>query len=173
MQNLRSLLLFPFLLLLLLFSAIPDANLQAQETTTFILVRHTEKVDDGTKDPALSEEGRQRAQKLAEHLWETNITAIYSTDYKRTRNTVKKIAKQKELVIEKHDPFQSDALTTIMEKHGGGIILISGHSNTTPHLINLLIGEDKYPQLDESEYDNLYIVTVTEIGKGQVIHLNY
>ena len=171
MQNQRYLLLFPFLFLLV--SLLPNATIQAQEATTFILVRHAEKADDGTKDPALTEEGKQRALNLAEHLQQTEITAIYSTSYKRTLHTVQPIAEQKELDITSHNPFEENALQQIMDNHRGGIILISGHSNTTPHLVNLLLGEERFPQLDESQYDNLYIVTVTDIGSGQVVHLKY
>jgi len=171
MKNSR--LLFLFLISILLLSLLPYTNLLAQETTTFILVRHAEKMDDGTKDPALSEKGQARANSLAEHLRETEITAIYSTSYRRTLDTVEKIAQEKGLAITEHDPFQADALNAIMGKHRGGIVLISGHSNTTPHLANRLLGEEKFQQLDESEYENIYIITVTEIGQGQVIHLKY
>lgn len=171
MRNQRSLLLVPFLFLTI--SLMPYPSLQAQETTTFILVRHAEKADDGTKDPALIQEGEQRAANLAQHLRVTDISAIYSTSYQRTLDTVQPIANQKQLEIIRHDPFAEDALQQIMDKHRGGIILISGHSNTTPHLVNLLLGEEKFPQLDESQYDNLYIVTVTDIGSGQVVHLKY
>jgi broad specificity phosphatase PhoE len=151
----------------------PYPTLQAQETTTFILVRHAEKIDDGTKDPALTEEGEQRATNLAQHLRATEITAIYSTSYQRTLDTVQPIARQKQLEIIRHDPFEENALQQIMKQHRGGIILISGHSNTTPQLVNRLLGEEKISQLDESQYDNLYIVTVTDIGSGQVVHLKY
>ncbi len=171
MKNSRLLFLCSISLLLLFL--LPLNSLQAQETTTFILVRHAEKLDDGTKDPALSEEGQTRAARLADHLQETEITAIYSTSYNRTLDTVKKIADEKELAITEHDPLQADALHAIMAKHRGGIVLISGHSNTTPHLVNRLLGEEKFQQLDESEYDNLYIATVTEVGQGQVVHLKY
>lgn len=158
-----------FIALLLFFPSM----LQAQETTTFILVRHAEKVDDGTEDPGLSKKGKQRAQRLATHLQETNITAIYSTSYKRTENTVAQIARDKSLEIKEYAPFNPNVLDRILKEEQGGIVLISGHSDTTPFLVNQLIGKDLYEQLDESEYDNLYIVAITEKGKGQVIHLLY
>lgn len=161
------------LLLFLLFTSSPFSILQAQDLTTFILVRHVEKVDDGTKDPALSDAGKERAQRLAEHLSETKITAIYSTPYERTQNTVASIAKQKEIEIQEYDPFGDDTLSKILKQQQGGIILIAGHSNTTPHLVNLLIGKEQFSQLDESDYDNLYVVTLNELGNGKVLHLIY
>lgn len=155
------------------FLITPFTFLQAQEVTTFILVRHAEKMEDGTKDPGLNQEGLERAASLAEHLRKTEITAVYSTPYERTRSTVDQIAQENGLTIEEYNPFADDLVQQMMEQHKGGIILISGHSNTTPSLVNQLMGRDIYKQLEESEYENLYMVSLTEIGNGQVIHLTY
>ncbi|MBI2283072.1 MAG: hypothetical protein HYU71_05140 [Bacteroidetes bacterium] len=43
----------------------------------------------------------------------------------------------------------------------GKTIVVVGHSNTTPRLVNLLIGENGYPDLGERVYDLHWIVTVT------------
>lgn len=156
-----------------LFSIAPSNVLQAQELTTFILVRHAETDDDGTKDPALSIEGEERARRLIKHLSNTGITAIYSTPYKRTISTVTNIAAQKELDIQKYDPFDAETLANILKEQLGGTILIAGHSNTTPNLVNKLIGTEQFAQLDESEYEHIFIVTLTDIGKGKLVHLTY
>lgn len=163
----------PKILCLLIISILIIPEFVQAQATTFILVRHAEKVDDGTDDPALSEEGKQRVKDLTEHLKETGITAIYSTPYLRTRNTVASLAEQKGLTIKDYEPFNPNTLDQMLKKEQGGIVLISGHSNTTPFFVNALIGKDLYEQLDESDYDNIYIVTATEIGKGQVVHLLY
>jgi len=168
----KKLSLIPFLLLLIFSTSLTD-DAQAQELTTFILVRHAEKADDGTKDPALSEEGKSRAQRLAAHLNSTDLTAVYSTPYHRTRSTVEDIAESHNLQILEYEPFAGDVLDEMLENNRGGIILISGHSNTTPHLVNTLIGKDMLEQLDESDYDNLFIVTISEIGNGKVVHVHY
>ncbi|MGK7371439.1 MAG: SixA phosphatase family protein [Candidatus Halalkalibacterium sp. M3_1C_030] len=168
----RKLFLSP-LFLLFVISTFVIETAQAQELTTFILVRHAEKVDDGTKDPAISEEGKLRAQRLADHLENTSLTAIYSTPYRRTQSTVRAIAGTHNLEIQAYDPFADNMLNKMLESNRGGIILISGHSNTTPHLVNRLIGKEKLDQLEESDYDNLFIVTVTEIGKGKLVRLTY
>ena len=168
----KKLFLLP-LLLLFLCSTILVETVQAQELTTFILVRHAEKVDDGSEDPALSDEGKARAKRLAAHLKNADLTAVYSTPYRRTRNTVEASAESHNLEIQIYEPFADDLLDTMLESNRGGVILISGHSNTTPQLVNRLIGKEKLEQLDESDYDELYIVTVTEIGDGKLTHLRY
>ena len=84
------------LFLLLLAIAGLSACAQEQESTTIIFTRHAEKQDDGTKDPDLTEKGLERASKIATLLEKVPVSAIYSTDFKRTRNTVKPISEQKE-----------------------------------------------------------------------------
>lgn len=146
----------------------------AQETTTFILVRHAEKEDDDTRNPPLSEVGVQRANDLMDLLAKADIIAIYSTDYDRTQMTVAPLAEVKEMSILSYGWKDPKALITeMLEKHKGGTIVISGHSNTTPVLANILLGEEKYAQFDDSDYGNLLIVTVSEIGKGKVTHLRF
>jgi hypothetical protein len=39
-------------------------------------------------------------------------------------------------------------------------IVVVGHSNTTPALANLLIRQEKYKVLDESEYDKIWIIKI-------------
>ncbi len=41
-------------------------------------------------------------------------------------------------------------------------MLIVGHSNRIPTFINKLLGEEKYPEILEPEFGNLYIIK--EIG---------
>lgn len=167
----KSLSFYSLIVVLCLFAT--SIPVQAQESTTFILVRHAEKADDGTKNPPLNEIGKERAKALADHLKETDITAIYSTDFKRTRQTVQQIADAEGLQIKSYDPFSSTALDMMFENESGGIVLISGHSNTTPLLANQLIGEERYQQFDDSDYDNLFIVVAVEKGKGNVVKLTF
>lgn len=163
-----------FLLLFALVSlTIGYQPVAAQETTTFILVRHAEKADDGTDDPPLNETGIARAEALKNHLKETVITAIYSTDYKRTRQTVQQIADVIGLRIKTYDPFADSVMVKMLKNESAGTVLISGHSNTTPMLVNKLIGKERYKQLKDSDYDNLFIITASEIGNATVLKLTF
>jgi phosphohistidine phosphatase SixA len=146
---------------------------ESKTVTTFVLIRHAEKESDGTKDPALTAEGRQRAQDLAQLLSQANISAIYSTPFQRTRQTVQMLAKDHQLEILEYDPFEETVIQEMINRHPGGLVVISGHSNTTPQFVNQLIGEERYPQLDESDYGNIFMVTTEKIGKGTVIQLRY
>jgi len=146
------------ILILLCFAC--NSQVEAQ-TKTIFLVRHAEKADDGSRDPDLNEAGKVRAENLATILSTANVDFVYSTDYKRTRQTGIPLAKQIGKEIITYDPRDGSALDKIIEESGTSRILIVGHSNTIPGLVNQLIQEEKYDQLDEMEYDKLFIVTLS------------
>lgn len=151
-------------------------SIQAQgtnEITTFILVRHAEKGTDDPRNPSLNEVGKQRAEKLSEMLKDNAISALFSTPYKRTEQTLAPLAQAKNLKIESYDPRSNEFVNDLLKKYKGGTIVISGHSNTTPFLVNYLLGEDTFQQLDESEYGKIFMISLTEIGKGKVTVINY
>jgi 2,3-bisphosphoglycerate-dependent phosphoglycerate mutase len=160
-----------FLLSLLFFAAI---SLYAQhEITTFILVRHGEKMAD-TDDPDLKAEGYDRAKRLAQMLKNTSLNAVLSTKYKRTKNTVTPTADDKHLEIELYDKMTAVELDALISKYKGGTILIGGHSNTIPQIANLLIGKDEFKNFPDAEFGNLLIISVVERGKNaKVTWLSY
>ncbi len=120
-------------------------------------VRHAEKSKDDPRDPNLNEAGYARAEQLKYHLAEAGITKIYSTDYKRTQQTVAPLAKA--LGIET-EIYATDLLSIAedLKISTTGNILVVGHSNTTPKLINKLLGEERYAKLDESVYNKLFML---------------
>jgi hypothetical protein len=52
------------------------------------------------------------------------------------------------------------------------LILIVGHSNTSPKLVNLLLKKDQFKDLDESIYDSYWIVT-SKNGKIKAKMMKY
>lgn len=133
---------------------------QSDEVTTFILVRHAEKADDGTKNPPLTDEGFQRAENLVFMLDRQNIDAIFSTNTQRTLLTVKLLAEDKNLEIRHYNSSElSDFAEMLVAEFNGKTIVICGHSNTLPETANLLLGYDYFPDnFDESDYENLLII---------------
>jgi len=123
------------------------------------LVRHAEKLKD-VDNPSLSPEGIARAQSLNRVLTTEEINAIYSTAYNRTQETAAPTANRLGLSIKSYDPRQLEQFANTIRTGLDENLLVVGHSNTTPVLVNHLIGEDKYPQLDESQYGDLYVVSL-------------
>ncbi len=147
---------------------------QAQPVTTFILVRHAEKGDDGTKDPDLTEAGIIRAESLANLLKETKVDAIYSTAFKRTSNTVAPLSLAKNIPVQGYEAFKGDEIDKMLKQHAGGTVAIVGHSNNIPWIANYLTGKETYKDFEDSDYNNVFIVSVFKKGKiASVVWLNY
>src|SRR6266700_3327329 len=68
---------------LLLFVSVSIASAQP----VVVIVRHGEKATNGGNDPDLSSAGRARADALARILKDSGITAIFTTEFKRTQET--------------------------------------------------------------------------------------
>ena len=141
-----------------------------QEPATLIFVRHAERAEDGTRNPPLSEEGFTRAQNLYQVLKGSyDVAAIYSTGYKRTQMTAKPTADSLGLEILEYGLTDPEGLLKgIISEYSGKTVLIVGHSNTTPALINLVIGEEVLKQLEESAYGDLFVVKSNEYGQGEM-----
>ncbi len=146
----------------------------SQEATTFILIRHAEKVADGSKNPVLTSEGEARAEHLLEMFIKADLTAIYSTDFNRTRMTVEPLAKMKGVEVQNYDwKNQEELLKKLLEENEGGAIIIVGHSNTTPYLANLLVGKKVLNPFQDDDYGNLLIITTTKVGNGKMMQIRY
>jgi broad specificity phosphatase PhoE len=140
--------------------------------TTLILIRHAERGNDGSNDPPLAEEGTKRAVRLAETLKNTNITAIFSTNYKRTKSTIAPLAQAKGLEVKVYEPMKEEELKKIVNENKGGTVVICGHSNTTPWSANFLTGE-KLENFADTDYGNILIVTFWDFGKTSMTRINY
>jgi broad specificity phosphatase PhoE len=142
--------------------------------TTFILLRHAEKdMKQSTNNPDLSDEGKKRADRLASMLDKTTVTAIYSSDYKRTRQTVQPLAQRKGLPIQTYVPNKEEDIDAILARNRGGTVVVAGHSNTIPQFVNYLLGEPKYHTFEDGEYGNLLIVSLIRRGEGvKVVWIN-
>ena len=135
------------------------------------LVRHAEKTDDG-RDPELSLVGQMRSLELAKVLRDAGISRIYSTDYKRTRDTAAPIAKLLGLEVEIYDPRDLQSFARTLEQNGQRQLVV-GHSNTTPELTALLGGEAGTEIDEPGEYDRLYVVTIDGNGDASSALLRY
>lgn len=142
------------------------------DSVTFIVVRHAEKVDSST-DPDLSEAGMDRARKFAETLQYTKVDGLFSTPYKRTRQTLGILAEKQGLPISDYDPRRPNVLLDSLKSQSGKVFAIAGHSNTAPHIVNYLIGENRYKDLEDQVYDHLWIVHLFADGSTKTILLHY
>ena len=142
--------------------------------TTVILIRHAEKIiDPNNADPDLSPAGQARAQELVHMFGDAGINAIYATQYKRTQQTVKPLADKLGLLVNQvNSKNTTELVARIRSQNAGQVIFIAGHNNTVPEIVAAL-GGPTFPIIPETEFDNLYIVTVYRTGKAKVVKLKY
>ena len=145
----------------------------ADTVTTFILVRHAE--TSGTAgNPSLNLAGQVRAAELARILENVPLQAVYATNYARTTQTGQTTATAKGLAVQLYDPLEPDPFADeLVAAYHGRAVLVVGHSNTIPALLNVLTGSNDFSNIAETEYDNLYVATVFKKGLAQVVHLKY
>jgi broad specificity phosphatase PhoE len=128
--------------------------------TTIIIVRHADRA--GAAD-SLSEAGMKRAQDLAEATKTANLKAIYVSDTRRARDTALPAAALANVMPQTYPAKECAALMQrILREHAGQAVLVVGHSNTVPMLI-AAAGGPKIADLDEKEFDGLYIVSVSGV----------
>jgi len=147
----------------------------SDELTTYYFIRHAEKdrSNPEEKDPVLKEAGIKRAGKWAEIFKEVPFDLIYSSDFKRTKETAQKIAESQNLEIQLYDPAKLND-EDFQQRTNGKTVLVIGHSNTNPRFVNSILGEEKYSDIDDKESGSLFIVSVSPEGAktSQVLYIN-
>ncbi len=130
-----------------------------------IVVRHAERADgaatagtgmQGSPDPDLSEVGKARAAKLAEMLASAGVTAIYTTEYARTKATAAPLAAKLNVTSEVVPAREQASLIQKLKSLKSGAALVVGHSNTVPAIVAAMGGPAF--TIGDDEYDNLIIV---------------
>ncbi|MEN1784893.1 MAG: phosphoglycerate mutase family protein [Bacteroidota bacterium] len=165
------------LFVLVLFANCEDDKKEKAPTgppviSTFYLIRHAEKdlTDPDDMNPELDQDGYGRSIRWAELFDPVALDAIYSTDFQRTKMTADPTSVKKNIDITFYQPSSLDVAEFITENKGKQVLVV-GHSNTIPDLVNDLLGEQKYPQMDEDDYRSLFIVRMID-DKATDIHIN-
>jgi phosphohistidine phosphatase SixA len=129
----------------------------AQSQEAIFLVRHAERLDDSIDSP-LSPDGRARAADLAAMLRDARISAIFVTEFQRTRDTGKPLADQLGLPLKPISALDPAGLVKAVRALGPAArVLIVGHSDTLPGILELL-GVTEVKKIAREEYDNLFVV---------------
>ncbi len=164
-------------------TSISTAQTQSAATTV-ILVRHAEKHATPATDPSLTSEGETRARSLARILAQAGVKAVLTSQYLRTRETARPTADAAAVtaVVVPLEPDPADrrkisqqsinALVAGIHRYSGETVLVVGHSNTVP-LVIAALGGGQVPEIPETEFDNMFVLTLLDKGKAKVTHLKY
>ena len=125
----------------------------------YYFIRHAEKDSSNPEDknPDLNQQGKIRALNWLYFFREIPLDKIYSTNYKRTIQTVKQIAEEKNITISYYSPEKIDA-ENFKKQNKSLSILVVGHSNTTPALVNLIIGQNKFEKMNDSDNSSMFVI---------------
>lgn len=145
-------------------------------TTTIVLVRHAER--ERGSDPPLKPAGQLRAEALVGVADRAGISAIYTTEFLRTQQTAEPLANHLALtptlfpVGDDVPQHVQDLVGNIVANHRGKTVLVVGHSNTVPMIIEKL-GVSSPPVIAETEFDRLFVVTKKQNRGSKLIKAKY
>lgn len=153
----------------------PQAGGGNEVVTTVILVRHAEKASGA--DPALTEAGEARAEALVAALRGAlpaggRLDVALATDTKRAQATAAPAARAYGIEITTTpiaggmDAYFEDVVRRVEGMARGGGVLVVGHSNTTPELVQLLTGATGL-WMSEAEYGRLFVVRLFADGRRE------
>lgn len=150
---------------------------QSQGATTVLIVRHAEKASDAPDSP-LTEAGIQRAQALVRAAENAGVNAVYSSQFKRNRDTAQPLSEragvavaQAPVNLDSPGDYGKTLAKDILDKHAGQTVVVVGHGNTIAATVEGLTGRPA--QIDNIEYHDLFIVTVSPSGAAKLIKAQY
>jgi broad specificity phosphatase PhoE len=125
---------------------------------------------DASADSRLSPAGQSRAEALAVVLRDLQLGAVYS-ESRRTTATVDPLCLAKGLRPRSLPDETKRPVARIREEHQGQTLLVCGHSNTIPEILEQL-GVTAKITIGDDVYDRLFVVTLTPDGP-QFLTLRY
>ncbi len=142
--------------------------------TQIYFIRHADKESDGSDNPHLSEKGVQRATYWGKFFQYIRFDDIYTTDFHRNIETASLVSKDKGVKIHHYSPLSFDIIEHV-EQNRGKTMLIIGHSNTIPDLINRLVTDVQYDPMSHKNYNLIYKVQVASDGNitSNLFHLEF
>lgn len=151
--------------------------LPAHEGVTVVVVRHAEKAADDPRDPALSEAGQARARALAATFAGAGLDRAIATQFRRTRDTAAPAAEAagvavqvRPITAENAPRYAAELAAELRALPAGSTVLVVGHSNTVPAMVEALSGQAAEP-MPETEYDR-YTVVLLEGDTGARVQVH-
>ncbi|MBD2699883.1 histidine phosphatase family protein [Spirosoma sp. BT702] len=133
--------------------------LTACSTTTVFIVRHAEKVSEAdTTD--LTPAGHERAQALVDVLASKGVDSIFTTPYRRTRQTAAPLARQLGLTMVDYPARPNEAIVKRINLIRSKMVLVVGHSNTILDIAKGLGTQPSMTTIASGDFDNLLRVQI-------------
>lgn len=142
----------------------PAPELEAAPAAkTVFVIRHLQKGKG--EDPPLTAEGAANAERLADLLGDRGVAAIFATPTRRAMETAAPLSKRLGIPITPYDSKNPGALADSVAAAAGPVLVV-GHSNTVPELVDRL-GGPALPPMSEQDYGRVFVVE----ADGEVVTL--
>ena len=141
----------------------------ADAVPVIVVVRHAEKASAGGNDPELSVAGQKRAEALARILKDSQITAVFVTEFKRTQQTAAPTARAAHLSPTVLPAGDIPGLVAKLRALNGNALVV-GHGNTIPDLMKAL-GITTPVTIPEDDYTEIFLVSLAD--PPQLLRLHY
>lgn len=135
------------LLLIVMSLALAACARQTPAPPDIYVMRHLD-TPAGATDPDLTDEGQRNAARLAAWFKRDRPAIIYVSKPKRAQQTAAPLARRLGLTPITYDPADTSALIAAVSKETGTILIV-GHSNTVPDIIERLGGQRPAPLVHE------------------------
>jgi phosphohistidine phosphatase SixA len=101
------------------------------------------------------------------------VRGIYTSELARTQQTAEPLAQRLSIKPEVVAAKDIDALVAKLRAGTEeGTVLVVGHSNTIPAIVERLSGETE-PAIGEGEYNRMFVVTLIGPNQASVVVLRY
>lgn len=146
--------ILPAMFMLLLAACFPVAP-QVPVGPSYYVMRHLN-TPQGVQDPSLTAEGRQQAELLPEWFAGDPPAAIYVSNTRRAQETAVPLARSLGVTPKIYDPANTPALIQQVVAERGAVLIV-GHSNTVPDIVQQLGGTRPGP-IAHDQYGDIWHV---------------
>lgn len=164
----------PVLLSGVAFTGAALPRVASAQPSLVVLVRHGEKQPTPADDPSLSDAGVARARALDAALAMSTPSTIVVSPRKRTSETAAVVQQRTGVmptVIALDPQHVKNVAAAVMQ--ATGVVLVVGHSNTIPAIVNALAGT-RLPDICDASYATMFLVTPSANGgKAQVVKTQF
>ncbi|MGB6604176.1 MAG: phosphoglycerate mutase family protein [Steroidobacteraceae bacterium] len=149
----------------------------AATTTMVVLAISGDKQPGTIDDPPISEEGEQRAQRLAQMFGAAGtagrLDAVYASNARRAQQTVAPLVERLHLSPVLYGPQDAQgAAAGLLHLHAGQNVLVVGSAADVAAFLRELVGIAPAAAADEDP-DLLYIVSLPTFGPARLLRLKY
>ncbi len=109
------------------------------ESAPIYVMRHLD-TPERERDPDLTERGQKGAWALTEWFRGKPLLVIYVSNFRRTRQTVEMLNGERQIRLRLYDPADTAGLVARVKAEAGPVLIV-GHSNTVPDIVEQLGGE--------------------------------